>query len=84
MAAPSDNDTTKDRPIPEDVLTAEAGAPEGAHDPQPVDVPEGEDPEEFLIDLAIAEEALARYKATGLAGTRPYSEYVASRLESAE
>ena len=85
MAAPSDNDTTKDRPLSEDALTAHTdSAPRGAPDSQPPDVPDGEDPEEFLIDLAIAEEALARYEATGIAGTRPFSEYLASRRESAK
>lgn len=42
------------------------------------------DEDDLRTDLAIAEEALARYEAKGIAGTRPYSEYLASRLESAE
>ncbi len=42
------------------------------------------DEEDPRTDLAIAEEALARYAAKGIAGTNPYSEYLASRPESAE
>ena len=83
MADPNDNDTTKDRSVPEDALKADTDStPKGAPDPQPPVVPDGEDPEEFLTDLAIAEEILAHRKAHGYSDTRPYSEYRAERLAS--
>lgn len=42
------------------------------------------DEEELMTDMAIAEEAEARYREHGITGTRPYNEYRADRLESAE
>ncbi|MDE2899943.1 MAG: hypothetical protein OXN15_02815 [Chloroflexota bacterium] len=83
MAAPSDNDTTKDKSLPEDALTAHTdSAPKGSPDPQPPDVSDEEDQEDLLDDIAIAEEVLAHRKAYGYSDTRPYSEYRAERLAS--
>ena len=36
--------------------------------------------EDLVTDMAIAEEAEARYREHGITGTRPYSEYRADRL----
>ena len=42
------------------------------------------DEEDLATDMAIAEEAEAWYREHGLAGTRPYSEYVAERLKRSD
>ena len=39
-----------------------------------------DDEEDLMTDMAIAEEAEARYREHGIKGTRPYSEYRAERL----
>ena len=41
-----------------------------------------EEAQEHIVDMAIAEDALATYLANGVTGTRRYSEYRANRLDS--
>ena len=42
-----------------------------------------EETQEHILDMAIAEDALAAYVANGVVGSRRYSEYRADRLDSA-